>query len=171
MSTFSGQIIKEPGDLATQLSQRDIIDACDDPQTPTAIGVDLIASLTVPQAAEIIPIANEIIAEAEGTVNAYAMSYGYGTPLLGAGAAPDPVAKGLMARIVKLRMQERKHSIGRDDAIKEFDAIQVILSGIQSGKVVLGAVLAMESATGRRGGIGGVSSAERIFSRESLRGF
>lgn len=172
MPIFDGAYIKDPVDFKTVTTEPELIAALDDPENPfletEGMTFEELEAASPTTYAAVIANANEIIRDAEDMVHAYARPFGYAIPLLKAGA-PDPIAKSVAVRLAWISMRQRRKIISTDQAELERDRIQRgELRDIARGVLVLD--VEHDASVTTSASVYAVTSNERVFSRDRLRG-
>jgi hypothetical protein len=133
-STFAGNYLKEPSDMAVVCTEHGIILTCDDPGGEDARDVDNWADLSVPQKAAIVAVMNSIIGPVEATINGYARRWGYAIPLY----PLDTIVTELAARLAWISMRQRSGGLTSQAAEEEREVFrQGILEDLAMGKLIL----------------------------------
>lgn len=174
MTTFSGDYVQEPRDFKVVATEPELINAFWDQDADDEIvtsDVDTFAELEASAPlihAKVVANANEVIADAEEMIEAYARPNGYKIPLALAGV-PDPIAKGIAVRLAWISARQRRHMLSSEQAELERGRIQRDeLRDIARGVLVLTAE--RDTTMPAAGNVFAVVSSDRVFSREDLEG-
>lgn len=163
--TFVGSYVQEPIDFAPVATEADLIEAADD---TGAIGARSFAELDeLPQADidHVIDNVNEVIRAAEGELNGYALSYDYAIPL----NPLDQFAKNIVLKLAWISLRARRKLIDSEQAERERNQLQNgELRAISKGMLLLTS-LRNTTETGLGMDVYGVTSSERVMSRETLK--
>lgn len=168
MPTFAGQYVQEPSDFATVTTEAGLLQIADDPENPVVLA-DVVAwaDLSNEQKATLKALLDTLILRKEGIIDGYLRAGGYATP---ADVDANPIILNYAIDLVWNDLQRRKEQISAEEYRHANAAVFDQLSLIASGDMLL----AMPEATGDSAPTGTVyaaSSAERIFSRDTLKDF
>jgi phage gp36-like protein len=184
MPLFAGNLLRDPVDFASVATERGLVQSTNDPDAPSvpldANSFDDLPNDDGPVGEEVsrstraqaIALLNEIIREAESTVDSYARTRGYRTPLLLVdNATPDPTARKMAAKIAHIDLLLRRSMISSDYASLELDRIQRDLRDIAAGRISLLVPMNPDATEVSQQTVYAITSEERVFSREKLRGY